>query len=183
MQTTITSTILKSQSNYAELSKQLDEVIVLHNLVERKLYSEIQNYFKLNNTNKLPNSKGNELKSKYIAQYNVNARQYNSIELVLSGKVQSILELNKSYIEDLKDNIKDLEKSIKSMNKTLTDLLKKDKLTKVEEINLRSVKTKLFYLNQKLNKSKVRLAKLERLKRQVMFIFVLVVINYLDSNS
>ena len=64
MQTTLTSTIIKTQSNYAEISRELDEVIVLHNLVERTLYAEIQNYFKKNNVNKLPTTKVNELKSR-----------------------------------------------------------------------------------------------------------------------
>lgn len=165
MQTTLTSTIIKTQSNYAEISKQLDEVIVLHNLVERTLYAEIQNYFKLNNVNKLPDSKANELKSKYIAQFNINARQYNSIKSVLDGKIQSILELNKDYIVDLKDKIKDLEKSIKSKKKTLSDLLKKKQLNHLDETNLIRIKSKLFYLNQKIIKANNKLLKLTAIEK------------------
>lgn len=165
MQTTLTSTIIKTQSNYAEISRELDEVTVLHNLVERTLYAEIQNYFKLNNVNKLPTTKVNELKSKYTDRYNINARQYNSIKFVLDGKVSSILALNKDSIIDLKDKIKDLEKSIKSKNKTLFDLLKKKQLNHLDKINLTNIKTKLFYLNQKLIRNINRLAELELVEK------------------
>ncbi|NCQ51751.1 hypothetical protein GW796_07650 [archaeon] len=117
MQTTLTSTLLENQYNLIEIKTQLDKVVVLHNYIQRKLYKDIISYKIKNKVDILPKSKINELKSSYQTKYQINARQYNSISIELSGKINSVLELNKGYIEDTKDNILSLYKAIKSKKK------------------------------------------------------------------
>jgi len=133
MQTTLTATLIENQPNIENIKSQLNKVVVLHSLIQRKLYAEIIAYFKQHNVNKLANSKLNELKSSYQLIYNINARQFNSIYAELSGKISSVLELNKNYIQDTKDNTSSLAKSIKSKQKTLDSLL--DKISKKDYIS------------------------------------------------
>ncbi len=159
MQTTLTATLVENQSNIIE---KLDSVVVLHNKIQRKLYKDIIYYCIENKVKSLPKDKVNELKSSYQIKYPINARQYNSIYNELIGKISSVLELNKEAISDLKDKVKSLEKAIKSKQKNLDLILKKKELTKIDQINLSSIKTKLFYLVQRLNKSKVKLANLSK---------------------
>ena len=165
MQTTLTATLIENQFNIENIKSQLDNVVVLHSLIQRKLYAEIIAYFKQHNVNKLANSKLNELKSSYQLKYNINARQFNSIYAELSGKISSVLELNKNYIQDTKDNTSSLAKSIKSKQKTLDNLLdkisNKDYISNnIDKINQQNLKNKLYYLNQKLNSANNKLSRL-----------------------
>ncbi len=162
MQTTLTATLVENQSNIIE---KLDSVVVLHNKIQRNLYKDIVSYCIENKVKSLPKDKINQLKSSYQIKYPINARQYNSIYAELMGKINSVLELNNSFIQDTKDKIKSLEKAVKSKQKNL-DLINKKLngkdyvLTKIDQINLSNLKNKLFYLNQRLNKSKVKSANL-----------------------
>ena len=159
MQTTLTATLIENQT---EIINQLDSVVVLHNKIQRKLYKDIVSYCIENKVKSLPKSKINELKSSYQINYPINARQYNSIYAELMGKISSVLELNKDSISDLKDKVKSLEKAIKSKQKNLALILKKKELTKIDQINLYNIKTKLFHLNNRLNKSTVKLDQLTK---------------------
>ncbi len=160
MQTTLTATLIENQSNYENLVSQLDLVVVLHNKIQRNLYKDIVSYCIQNKVKSLPKEKINSLKQEYQIKYPINARQYNSIYAELMGKISSVLELNKESISDLKNKIKSLEKAVKSKQKNLALILKKKELTKIDQINLSSIKTKLVYLVQRLNKSKVKSANL-----------------------
>lgn len=167
MQTTLTATLIENQSNIENIKSQLDNFAVNYNYIQRKLYAEIQQYFKVNQVNVLPKEKINQLKQDYQRIYNINARQYNSIFSELMGKISSVLELNKDYIQDTKDKVNSLTKTIKSKQKNLDLILKSAKnkeLTKVEESNLSSLKTKIYYLNQRLNRNQLKLNKLNQIK-------------------
>ena len=170
MQTTITAILVKNQDNLVDIKTQLDKVVMLHNLVQRKLYKDIISYKIKNKVDILTKSKINDLKSSYQLKYKINARQYNSIYIDLMGKINSVLELNKGYIDDTTDNILKLDKAIKSKQSTLDSLVKKvsDKdyiSNKVDESNLSNLKTKLYYLNKKLNKSNTKLKKLINIEK------------------
>jgi IS605 OrfB family transposase len=170
MQTTLTATLLENQDYLIEIKTQLDKVVVLHNHVQRKLYKDIISYKIKNQVEVLPKSKINELKSSYQTKYKINARQYNSIHIELLGKINSVLELNKGYIEDTKDNILSITKAIKSKEKTLSDLvikMAKDNYveTLVDKNNLAKLKTKLYYLKIKLNKANNKLNKLVKIEK------------------
>lgn len=165
MQTTLTASLIENQTKFKEIKSSLDKVVFLHNQIQRKLYKEIITYFVKYKVNKLSSAKLNELKSSYQLKYDINARQFNSIYTELTGKISSILELNKGYLEDTKNNIESLEKAIKSKQKTLNDLVKKMsakdyQIIKVDEVNLSNIKTKLYHLNNKINKAKNKLDKL-----------------------
>ncbi|MBC7473892.1 MAG: hypothetical protein H7263_06335, partial [Candidatus Sericytochromatia bacterium] len=182
MQTTLTSTLFENQDNIQLIKNQLDRVVVEHGLIQRKLYKDIISYKLKNKIKDLPNTKINELKSSYQLKYNVNSRQYNSIYLELTGKINSVLQLNKGYITDTKSNIKSLGKTIQTKNKTLTsainsveiynkNLINKDLITEdnnstqtkinILENNINNLRKKLFYLSDKLTKAKNKLNKLE----------------------
>jgi len=165
MQTTLTATLIVNQDNIQLINNQLDRVVNLHSIIQRKLYKDIISYFKLNQVSKLTNSKLNDLKSTYQVKYNINARQFNSIFTELLGKISSILELNKDYLNDAKDNFKSLEKSLKSKQKNLDNLIKKINTknyitNNIDKINHDSLVSKIYYLNQRLTKANKKLAKL-----------------------
>ena len=175
MQTTLTANLLENQNDIDLIKNQLDRVVVEHSLIQRKLYKDIISYKLKNKIKDLPNTKINELKSSYQLKYNINARQYSSIYLDLIGKINSVLKLNKGYINDTKINIKSLGKTIQIKNKALTsaiksleihnkDLINKDNIsTKINilENNINNLRKKLFYLSDKLTKAKNKLNKLE----------------------
>lgn len=164
MQTTLTATLIENQSNIELIKTQLDKVMVLHSYIQRKLYAEIMNYFKINQVNVLPKEKVNQLKQDYQLKYRINARQYNAIFSELMGKISSVLELNKDYLKDTEDKVNSLTKTIKSKQKTLDSLIKKSKekeLLFIEKTNSSNLKTKIYYLKKRLNKANKKLVKLQ----------------------
>jgi len=170
MQTTLTATLIKNQSNIEPIKAQLDSVVVLHNTIKRKIYKDIISYYIKNQVNELPKTIVNQFKQDYQLKYNINARQYNSIYAELNGQISSVLELNKSYLEDTKDKIESLTKAIKSKQKTLDNLVKKInnkkyKHNKVDDSNLSNLKDKLYYLKQKLNKTNLKLIELNDIEK------------------
>jgi IS605 OrfB family transposase len=85
-----------------------------------------------------------ELKSSYLKKFNITARQFNSIRIQVEGKIDSIKELRKEGIKDLKERIVSLEKKITS-------------LTKRKEKNLFIIhqkKRRLFLMESKLKNLK-----------------------------
>jgi IS605 OrfB family transposase len=170
MQTTLTATLIKNQSSIEKIKTQLDSVVVLHNIIKRKLYKDIVAYYIKNKVNVLPKTVVNQFKQDYQLKYNINARQYNAIYAELNGQIASVLELNKSYLEDIKDKIEYLHKAIKSKQKTLANLVKKINAKNyqpnpLDQVNLSKLKDKLYHLNQKLNKSQQKLVELNDIEK------------------
>ena len=73
-------------------------------MLERKLFVDL--YIR-----KRPSG---DLKKLYCAQYQMTARQYNSIKKQLDGRISSKLELSKLYIKELNEKIKIATKLITS---------------------------------------------------------------------
>jgi len=165
MQTTLTASLIDYSD---ETIQKLDQFNALFNNTKRHLYKDIIKFYKLNNTTSLSSAKINNLKSSYQQIYNINSRHYNSIFSDLFGNINSILELNKDYLNDTKDNIKSLEKSLKSKQNTLDNLInkinKKDYiLSKIDKVNHDSLISKIFHLNQKLIKANNKLVRLNKI--------------------
>jgi IS605 OrfB family transposase len=163
MQLTLTASLITESSN--ALISQLDQMVNLHNKVKRKLYADIISYLKNNNIKSLPQSKSNQLKSSYQLKYPINARHYGSIFNDLNANISSTLEVNKENILNAKDNFLSLSKSIKVKEKTLDILNKKldnknYEINKFDGINRASLKKKIYYLKQKLQKANKKLTKL-----------------------
>lgn len=132
----------------------LDSYAVLFNSLEHKLYKDLH-IKKINQ---------NTLKSGYISQYNINARHFNSLNVQLSGRISSVLELNKSYLEDAKQNLKfqqiKLSKNISSLDYQQEQLNKVIKLNNQSKINIingfiKKLKTKIYY-------NKIRIKNIEQ---------------------
>ncbi len=169
MQTTLTSSIIK-QHNYSNLANELDFFVINFNFIKHNLYKDIISFYHIHNINSLSKDKINILKSTYQTQYNINARQFNSIYADLMGNMNSVLELNKGYLEECKDTIKSLSKTIKSKQTILNDLnIKingKDYIfKKVDIVNLAKLKEKLYYLKKRLIKANNKLKKLTLIEK------------------
>ena len=180
MQTTLTATLIEQQDNIESIKNQLNQAIVLHNQVQKTLYAEIMNYFKIHQVNSLPKSKINQLKSSYQQKFPINARHYNSIYTELMGKIASVKELNKDYLNDTQDNIKKLEIQLKTKKKTLDSLGKKissatykenkgnkekNKGNILDQSLLSNLKTKIYYINKRLRKAQTKLRNLTEIEQ------------------
>ncbi|MBS0648000.1 MAG: hypothetical protein JSS10_02095 [Verrucomicrobia bacterium] len=58
-----------------------------------------------------------ELKAPYLEKFQITARQFNACRISLEGKIDSIKELRKGHIAELKEHIKVLEKKISKIKK------------------------------------------------------------------
>jgi IS605 OrfB family transposase len=67
----------------------------------------------------LANQEVNELKKKYIAEYGLTARQFNSLASEVQGIISSASELRKIHREEIKAKIATLTKKIKALQKKL----------------------------------------------------------------
>jgi IS605 OrfB family transposase len=97
--------------------------------VERTLFAEL--------------SKGKtiaEIKSAYLKNFNITARQFNSIRIQIEGKIDSIKALRKDRIPNLKERIVSLEKKIKNLTK------RKEK----DAFVIHQKKRRLFFMKSKL---------------------------------
>lgn len=72
-------------------------------------------------TSLLKKESGTELKKKYIAEYGVTARQFNSLISEVRGIISSAEELRKRNIEEAKIRIASCKKRIKTLEKKLKD--------------------------------------------------------------
>lgn len=165
MQTTLTSTLIDCPKS---IIQRLDRFNALCNYTKRILYKDIVKYYKNYNTSILSKEQINTLKSSY--QSKINSRHYNSLYAELTGNISSVLALNKDYINDIKENILSLEKKIKSKQKTSDTLLKEMSaktyvLKHIDNVNLDSLKHKIYYIKQKLNKANSKLQRLEYIER------------------
>ncbi len=93
----------------------LDKFALQWNTVQRRLYKSIRQN---------PNLDFNLAKRNCIANDDLTGRHFNSIRDDLKGKIASVLELNKTYIDDAKSKLKSLKKTSKSLDLTIKALHK-----------------------------------------------------------
>ncbi|ELR99782.1 hypothetical protein GLO73106DRAFT_00036340, partial [Gloeocapsa sp. PCC 73106] len=109
-----------------------------------------------------------DLKREYLIKYHINARQFNSICLILKGKIASVNECRKLQINNLKSQIKGLEVSLKKKRKAL----KKTPYS----CGINGQKSPRAYLKwiihqkeRKLSKLKLKLPKINETKPSILF--------------
>lgn len=107
----------------------------------------------------------------YLPKYGITARQYNAIYIQLEGKIDSIIELRKVHLVELRDRIKSLEKFITTNSETLVIL--RERLVKLEKTEpfsakflknakqYKNIKFKLHHKKRKLAACKNKLSRLE----------------------
>ena len=81
----------------------LDAMATLLYQVERQLYEAYRH-----GENLL------KLKSQFLVDYGISARQFNAVRILLQGKIKSVLALQDDNIQTLKHKIKKNEKTIQS---------------------------------------------------------------------
>lgn len=127
-------------------------------MLERKLFVDLY-------VRKKPSG---DLKTLYCAQYQITARQYNSIKNQLDGRISSKVELSKLYLKELNDKIKNTTKLIQSkeeqkiklqfallkMKGNESNFLKKVKQYRNVKRLIHQKKRKLYSLTIKLEKLK-----------------------------
>jgi IS605 OrfB family transposase len=91
-------TRLKDQENFAILGEMASE----YSSIKRRLFAEITKDLKSRS----------ELKKEFIAQYEITARQFNSMWCEVTGQIASIKELKKLNVQKLEIKIKSLKKKI-----------------------------------------------------------------------
>lgn len=139
-----------------EITEFCDVMGSLFGKIERDLYKDLEQGKKLN-----------DLKKSYQIKYGINARQFNSIHIILKGKIASRKECYQSQIKQTQLKIKGLQKTIESEKKKLA------KLPLSCGRNQKSVRSKLrFTLHQKQRKLatlKDRLATKKNKKPSLVF--------------
>lgn len=93
---------LKTRIKDKSVFPLLDEMTTEYSSLKRRLFAEI--------TREKKNR--NELKKEFIAQYEITARQFNSMWSEINGSISSVQELKKKNIKDLARKIKNLEKKL-----------------------------------------------------------------------
>ena len=110
----------------------LDAYAALMSRVERKLFAEISAGKNLN-----------ILKTRFLSQFGITARQFNSCRVQLEGKIASIKELRKIQIVENETRIAELEKKIQKLEKQ-----------KASPNQIHQKKRRLFSLKCKLHNQK-----------------------------
>ena len=154
-----------NQSNINNLkTKYLDEIATYFGYIERKLFVECF----INNRSR------SECKNDYLVRYHITARQFNSIYIQLKGKVDSIKELNKVHLADIRERIKSLETCIKfnveKQRKLQLKILKVEKVKPFSEYFIKVVKqykSIKFLIHQKKRKFFNCRYKLEKLEQNI----------------
>ena len=88
-------------SKEAKAEEILNSYASLYGRVERKLFVDL-----------IQKKDLNTLKKNYLSKYEITARQFNALRITLQGKIDSIKELRKMHIADLKEKISSLEKKL-----------------------------------------------------------------------
>ena len=100
-----------------------------YNLVERRLYADMQRFGK----------SAAEFKNAYLSAYQITARQFNAIGRNLEGKISSVLELLKNHKDDLEADIAKTGKVIKKIRNKDTKHQKQRRLfilqTRLADVN------------------------------------------------
>ena len=130
----------------------LDESAKLLSQAKRSLFKEI-----------LKGEKINDLKSKFIKDFNITARQFNSIRIELEGQIRSNKELLKLQISELKTRINNLKKIVKKIKNKNKLHQKKRKLFNLEkkfeklQKDLKNNKSRICFGGKKLFKAQFNL--------------------------
>ena len=106
----------------------LDQFALRWNTVQRKLYKSMR---------RNPNVDLNAEKRNCIANEGLSGRHFNSIRDDLKGKIASVLELNKTYLEDAKTRFKSSIKTRKSLNSQIEKLNEYIDSTKIELLKIK----------------------------------------------
>ncbi len=130
----------------------LDKFALQWNTVQRRLYKSIQQN---------PNLDFNLTKRNGIANDNLTGRHFNSIRDDLKGKMASVLELNKTYLDDAKSKLKSLKKTSKSLDLTIK-ALQKDIGNTHSAVILQKATSRLSKKQTVLFKNRSRILKLEK---------------------
>lgn len=135
--------------------------------IERCLYKDI-----------LRGYKQTKLKKEYQLKYGINARQFNSIHMCLTGKIKSSRECRKREIEKLEWRISELEKSIKKLSRKI-DISAQDKRIKKVYSTCRlkakkrteknSIKLSIHGKKRKLERLILKLEKLKSTPAKIIF--------------
>jgi IS605 OrfB family transposase len=119
----------------------------LYGTVERKLFADYAKNIDIK-----------KQKSSYLVKYGITARQFNSVRIMLQGKIDSIRSRINDYIEDTEAKIKKTSKSIKSLIKKISGLtsIQKNKLHQKKRL-LSKQQNKLQDLKADKESDKVRI--------------------------
>ncbi len=88
--------------------------------IERTLFADLQR-----------GKDASSLKSEYLKQFGITARQFNALRVQLEGKIASIKELRKIHIEELTQRLSSLEKRIPKIKNPQTRHQKKRRFSKL----------------------------------------------------
>ena len=133
----------------------LDKVSSYFGYIERKLF--VDSFIR--------GKSRTSCKNKYLKNYDITARQYNSIYINLEGKVNSFLEINKHHLSELKDKIKSVKTFINTNTEKKVRLHKNIlRLEKTEPYGQKFRKTVKEHKNIKflIHQKKRKLADLEQ---------------------
>jgi IS605 OrfB family transposase len=138
----------------------LDAFARLFGRLERKFYVD-----RVHRTTSI-----NELKSHYIADYGITARQFNSLRISVDGKVSSVIELLKLAVSDYQVRITQQQAKIK---KLLTDRKKEAEFLKRGTPENRRLKARQsvdkmdFVLHQRKRRLATLIARKERIEQRI----------------
>lgn len=125
--------------------------------IERDLYKDLEKGEKLN-----------DLKKSYQIKYQINARQFNSIHLILKGKIASRKECYQRQIKDLEIKIKSLSKEINNLKKKVKKLLPVCSLNS-QKTDKNKIKFSLHQKKRKLKSCQDKLINLKKHKPSFIF--------------
>jgi IS605 OrfB family transposase len=106
----------------------------------------------------------NKLKSQYIVDYDINARQFNSIRIALEGKISSVLALAKEDLLDSQLALKKAKLKLSRILKSKEFYAKKAKISPwtdkdLEQVN--KIPKMLWYARQRIQKIETKVRKLQ----------------------
>ena len=134
-----------------------DAMGLLFGQIERDLFKDLSKEKKLN-----------DLKKSYQIKYQINARQFNSIHLILKGKIDSRKECHQRQVKELETRIKSLTKGINESKKKL----KKFPFScgvKSGQTERRKLKFSLHHKQRKLSCAKDKLGSLKKTTPSFIF--------------
>ena len=135
----------------------LDKFALQWNTVQRRLYKSIRQN---------PDLDFNLAKRNCIANDGLTGRHFNSIRDDLKGKIASVLELDKTYLDDVKSKLKSLKKTRKSLELTINALQKDICNTHLSVVQQKST-LRLSKKQTTLFKISTRILKLEKRNQQL----------------
>lgn len=112
-----------------------------------------------------------EAKKRYIAEYGITARQFNSLNNSLAGKIESIREVQKYHKRDLEGRIASTEKAIekkeKERDKIMKSLKKIKPRTEKWQKKIDKLKRIKFFLHHKKRRLRNLRQRLENLRKDM----------------